>query len=114
MQIELKENTLIADVEGDLDHHNVEEVRYELDLKICSMPLKNIIFNLSKLEFMDSSGIGLILGRYKKMIAMGGKVYISGPKPSVLKVIRISGLNKLIPIYKTTEDALKFMCEVSK
>lgn len=114
MELEFIDNTLVAKIKGDMDHFNVSNMRTELDKKINEHPVKNLIFDLSELDFMDSSGIGLLLGRYKMIKAFGGNVLISGAKSAVEKVILISGLNKIIPMCKALDDAIETVCGVMK
>ncbi len=114
MHFEYIGDTLKVIIKGDLDNHNVSVMRAEIDQEIEKHPIKNIIFDLSELEFMDSSGVGLIVGRYKRIKAFSGNVYIAGAKPAVKRVIDVSGLNKIIPIYDSADVALKTFQEVKK
>ena len=100
-------NTLIVKIDGDMDHNNAGTVRHKIDKEIRTRPVKNIIFDFGDLEFMDSSGIGMILGRYKLIKGINGNLYIARPKPSVMKIINISGLHKIIPIYEELEKAVE-------
>ena len=99
--MELKQNgtVLIAKIHEDIDHSNAILLRKKIDEKIKSREITELLFDFSELEFMDSSGIGMILGRYKIMQSLGGKVYISGVNENLMKIINISGLHKIIPIY---------------
>lgn len=112
MKIEQKGNYIIANIEGDVDHCNAYDIKKLIDNKIRTSDAQNLIFDFSKLEFMDSSGIGMVLGRYKIIRALGGKVFIAGANKSVQKIINISGLHKIIPEYESIESALGKLCEV--
>ena len=83
---------------GELDHHNAEKVRKKIDKEIISSKAQTVIFNLSDLSFMDSSGVGVLLGRYKLFATK--KLYIKGAKDSINRVLKISGVYSLIPEYK--------------
>ncbi len=83
---------------GELDHHSAEKIRKKIDNEIISSKAQTIIFNLSELSFMDSSGIGVLLGRYKLFATK--KLYIKGAKDSVKRVLQIAGVYTLIPEYK--------------
>ena len=98
--------TLIITPDGELDHHNASAVREEIDQKLSTTKAKNLIFNLNKLQFMDSSGLGILIGRYKAVSAIGGKAYIISPSPTARRLITLAGLHKIIPIYETLEDAM--------
>lgn len=98
MNILVANNTLRVELKEDIDHSNTTQIRKIIDDEINKRPINKLIFDFSDVEFMDSSGIGMILGRYKTINAIGGTVYINNPNESVMKIINISGLNKIIPI----------------
>ncbi len=83
---------------GELDHHNAEKMRKKLDKEIISSGANTIIFDLSGLTFMDSSGIGVLLGRYKLFATK--KLYITGAGENIDKVLKIAGVYTLMPKYK--------------
>ncbi|CEI73974.1 MULTISPECIES: anti-sigma F factor antagonist [Romboutsia] len=100
----LEQKTLTIEfVFTELDHHITNEVRDEIDNILLSKPIKNIIFDFRNIKFMDSSGIGVIIGRYKKISAEGGKVSIINANERVEKVFNLSGMNKIIDINNTDE-----------
>lgn len=113
----VKQN-LIVIVKGELDHHNADILRKKIDTELLSVRFKNIIFDFSGLTFMDSSGIGMVMGRYKNVNHLGGRIYIVCDDKTVLdrygrnvpdgieRVLELSGVFKLIERYKTVEDAL--------
>ncbi len=86
---------LIIKIEGELDHHCASEMRESIDKKIMSSKEKQIVFDLSKTTFMDSSGIGVLLGRYK-LFALR-KMFIFGATGSVERVLKLSGVYQLMP-----------------
>ena len=73
---EKKKNALIVRLSGELDHSAASAMRRELDALIAQTEAKKLIFDLNGLQFMDSSGIGLIIGRYKLMARRGGSVAV--------------------------------------
>ncbi len=84
--------------DGELDEYSALKTKSVLDKIIDeNMMVNKAVFNLSKLTFMDSTGIGLLIGRYKKLNSVGVKCYWEQALPNVQKVIEISGLNGLIP-----------------
>ena len=89
-------NRLTAIIKGEIDHHTAAEIRImtagELDR---TMPAA-LVFDMSGVTFMDSSGVGLILGRMREMQSWGGKVMISEPSPRAEKILKLSGLGGLI------------------
>lgn len=98
--------TLVVSLSGELDHHNAVNVREEIDRRFSSSNSKNLIFNLQKLAFMDSSGLGILIGRYKTVSAMGGKTAIAAPSLLTRRLIELAGVHKIIPIYDTAQEAI--------
>ncbi len=87
---------LCAAIGGDIDHHTASEIRIRLDGEIeRSMP-SMLIMELSGVEFCDSSGIGLILGRQRLMESLGGGLAVKNPSPPVRKLLMLAGLTRLI------------------
>ena len=100
--MELQQNNLNLTVKlsGEIDHHKANEIRTRIDEAIDKSPPKYLIFDLEKVTFMDSSGIGVIMGRYKKITAMGGAVYFKGVNNCIDKLVQMSGLLRIIPEIK--------------
>lgn len=109
MDIELKmiRNTLIIRLQGEFDLVNAENIRSLIDEKLQEKQINNLILNLNKVSFVDSSGLGVILGRYKKVKAKNGQMYIVGAQPVVKKILTLSGINKLIPLFSNEGEVLK-------
>lgn len=82
----------------EVDHHNASKITKQADEMICKSEVKNLIFDFSDTEFMDSSGVGIILGRYKKITCFKGKVYAIHANLQVRKILHMSGLQKIIEI----------------
>lgn len=83
-------------LDGELDHHLAKKVKHKCDIILKSYPIKNIEFDFTKSSFIDSSGIGVILGRYQQVQAMGGTVKVSHMNSSVKKIIHMAGLDQLV------------------
>ena len=98
MNMEKIGNTLVVKLSGELDHHFANEIRIEVDNEIKMKKIKNLVFDFKRVTFMDSSGIGVIIGRYKQINAMGGKTLIIRACPQVDKILELSGIKKLIEI----------------
>ena len=103
-----RDNILIVKLTGELDHHGADQIREKVDSKIISSNSKNLILDLSELKFMDSSGIGIIIGRYKAVSSQGGKLYIVCPSKTINKLIRMCGIEKII----TIKDSLNEIYEI--
>lgn len=111
MQLKTKfsknQGTLIVSMDGELDHHSASEVREQIEKLIENNNVNNIIFDMKDLKFMDSSGIGIIIGRYKFFNKIGGKTLLCNINSRIDRIIDVSGLKKIIPIYNSVNDALK-------
>lgn len=104
---EVMNQCLIIKLLEELDHHNAIPIREQSDKIISKQFIKDIIFDFSGTDFMDSSGIGVIMGRYKKVIFTGGKVAVTGVSKSVDRIFRLSGLYKIIHKFDTIDEAVK-------
>ena len=109
MQIEFNMNNeiLLVTLRGELDHNSAEQVRIKIDDKIDSLSIRNIILNFSGVTFMDSSGIGTVIGRYKKIKLREGNLVVTNVNRNVNKIFEMSGLYKIIKRYNTVEEAAK-------
>ena len=103
---EAKGQVLIIHLPKELDHHNCRNLKYETDLLLAENYINRIIFDFSRTEFMDSSGIGILLNRYKQMTANGGKVAVCGVNAQVQRILTIGGIGRLMEYYDTREAAL--------
>lgn len=106
---DLTDNKLIIRIDGDIDHHTCEEIRNKIDNEIMRRDPKNIIFDMKNVNFMDSSGIGVIIGRYKLVMAKGGAAAMVNVKPQIKRVYEICGLKKIIPIFTSENQAVENM-----
>ena len=104
-EFEVKGRTLIICLHADLDHHYALQVRERADRLIEQEGIKYILFDFSGVEFMDSSGIGMIMGRYKKVIFTGGKVGVRGVGKNVDRIFSYSGLYKIVEQVTEEEEA---------
>lgn len=101
-----KGTTLVVNIVGELDHHSAEYIRDKIDGEIIKAITKNIIFDFSKVSFMDSSGIGVIMGRFKNVQKLNGKVAIANINIQIKRIFEMSGLSKIIPIYDNIDKAM--------
>lgn len=102
-RFEVDGNTMVIHLGEDLDHHNAVYIREMADGFVEKYPINRVIFDFSGVEFMDSSGIGVIMGRYKQMSYIGGAVYVYGIGKNVDRIFRMSGLYKLVKQLNHTE-----------
>jgi len=85
-------------LKGELDHHSAKKTREAMDDIISITKPSHLIIDLSDIGFMDSSGIGLVLGRYKLMFESGGSVEIITKTPSIKRIFEMAGVNKLLTV----------------
>ena len=90
--------------QGELDHCMAERIRNTIDATVLKTDAKVVVFDLSEVGFMDSSGIGMIIGRYKFMKRRGGGVRVRGMRQPVERVFRMSGLGQIIKNEERTES----------
>ena len=103
----LKDKTLLVQfTTTELDHHVSNYVKEIVDEIIMRKNIKNIVFDFQNIRFMDSSGIGVIIGRYKKIAGVHGKVSVINMNSRVEKVFNLSGMGKIINVCKSYEDAI--------
>ena len=98
---EIAGTDLRVKIPSDLDHPVSDQIRKESDRIMESIYIRRMIFDFSETVFMDSSGIGMIIGRYKTMITRGGCVSASGLRPPVDRLFHLAGLHRIIAIDKT-------------
>ena len=91
---------LVAKIKGEIDMAVAGDFRQKLQDKMDISNCHNLLLNMRDVTFIDSSGLGVILGRYRQMAAMGGKIAISGAKENVYRLLLASGLDKIIQIDK--------------
>jgi stage II sporulation protein AA (anti-sigma F factor antagonist) len=104
-----EKRALLVKVSGELDHHMAEKIKAAVDDKMRSTNAVNIIFDFSKLVFMDSSGLGVIMGRYKKARTLGGPVIVYGVNAVVLRIMEMSGIDKIIKLAPNYEKAIRVL-----
>lgn len=96
LRMESRDNCLIIHVLGELDHHYCESARGRIDDSYDDCRALHMIFDFSGLDFMDSSAIGLILGRSKKAALLGGQVVLIHVSPRLHKIFTMSGLYRIV------------------
>lgn len=106
-QLKRSGNTLVVRMNGELDHHAADGLRAQIDRKLAQNEFRNIIFNFTGVEFMDSSGLGMILGRYRQAAEKGGKVLACALNPRVMRVFELAALQKKIAVFASEQEALR-------
>ena len=93
-----KDKRLIFEIEEDIDECCVQKIRRRIDNEIQRYMPKEVIFDFSNVSFMDSAGIGLIIGRYKLINMIGGELKIANVNTQIQKIFEKSGQLRLIPV----------------
>jgi stage II sporulation protein AA (anti-sigma F factor antagonist) len=99
-------DTLVVSLEGELDHHTSSEVRAYIENLLEDPTIRNLIIDMKKLKFMDSSGLGVLLGRYKIISRRGGELGVTGINTQIDRIFVVSGLYKIIKAYDGLKQAL--------
>ncbi len=95
VEITVKSETVTAKLSGELDHHSAAYIREEIDNALdLNMPSR-LVMDFENITFMDSSGIGLVLGRYRNLLKTGAALSIVGTSPQIYKVMRLAGIERL-------------------
>ncbi|HEX3032706.1 MAG TPA: anti-sigma factor antagonist [Bacillota bacterium] len=105
--LEMTGNILVARVAGELDMRVTPEFRDRLDTALENEMAGKLLLNLSEVSFIDSSGLGAILGRYKRLTQVGGKLAIAAPQPQVKRILELSGILRIMNCYATEKEGLK-------
>ncbi|WP_106497349.1 anti-sigma F factor antagonist [Lentibacillus sp. Marseille-P4043] len=103
---DVKEDVLIVRLSGELDHHEAESLRNEWKEMMYKNAVKHVVLNLESVSFMDSSGLGVILGRYKEVLQLGGEMVVCSVSPAVNRLFEMSGLFKIVRLEENEQFAL--------
>ena len=100
LEYQIQENCLTIFLPKEVAHHNAEEVKKGADAIIEKEHIKYVIFDFANTEFMDSSGIGVIMGRYRMICLIGGEVWAVHTSARIKKILTMSGVTKIMQIYE--------------
>ena len=100
---------VVVKINEEIDHHTCEKIKNKIDLAIEFRGAKCLVFDFEGVNFMDSSGIGMVLGRYKLIQKRGGDVGVASLKPTVRKIFKMSGIFKILEEYPSVDVALQNM-----
>ncbi len=95
---QIKDDSIMLTISGELDLRVADKLRTEIDKIIDKSNKKNYVFNFEDVNFIDSSGLGVLLGRYKKLHSQGGKISIINVQPQVMRILELSGITNLIEV----------------
>ncbi len=102
-----RDDKMIIYLSGEIDHHSARSIREGVDKLLVSHMPKTLVLDLSGVDFMDSSGLGLVLGRYKKICELGGKMYLTGADDRTKRILKMAGVDKIIKTIELPENRVK-------
>lgn len=103
---EMKQGVMIIRLEGELDLQGANAFREKVDAALEASGVKQVLLNLEHVAFIDSSGLGVILGRYKRVSTLGGQIAVAHVQPQVARILELSGLLRIMSQYNTEAEAL--------
>ena len=105
---EMDGHTLKIKLRGEIDHHSASALRTSMDDMIKANRPKKLIVDMSAVDFMDSSGLGLIMGRYSLMQGIGGETCVLDPSPATERIMSLAGMERMIKILRSSakEDTI--------
>ena len=100
----IEEKTLLIDITEEIDHHASERIRRRVDYEIQRFMPKKVVFNFEMVKFMDSAGIGLLIGRYKTAKMYGGQVELVNVSEKIKKIFEMSGILRIMNIIDNNNE----------
>ncbi len=97
-EFQVVDNCLMVKLPEEVDHYRTSYICERADHFIVNGKVDHVAFDFGTTKFMDSSGIGLIMGRYKKIQCIGGKVFVLHPDKQIKRMLVLAGIHKLIEI----------------
>jgi stage II sporulation protein AA (anti-sigma F factor antagonist) len=111
IQTAVVEGVYVVRLQGELDHHAVEQIRDDIERGLAKTEYRALVISFRGIDFMDSSGLGLILGRYRSVMQHGGRMALCEVSPMLRKLFELSGLLKILPVYETESEAVDALKE---
>lgn len=102
---------LVVQLHGELDHHTAEELRNEIEVALERTHYRGLVLSFRGIDFMDSSGLGLILGRYRTVTQHGGRLALCEVNSALRRLFELSGILKIISVHETEEQAVHALQE---
>ena len=109
IEFEMTDDILIANLDGELDHHTSAVIREEIDKTVDAFHSKHLIFNFEKVTFMDSSGIGVVMGRYNKITQLGGRLIVTGCSEYIDRILEMAGIYTIASRMKNVAESIELI-----
>ncbi|MCL6612113.1 MAG: anti-sigma factor antagonist [Peptococcaceae bacterium] len=107
LQVEIKGGAMLVRLAGEIDLAVADTLRTSLEEELDRNPgVRNIVINLGGVRYIDSSGLGVLLGRYRRISGDGGRMFIVGASPQVRRIVEMSGLLNIMQEFPSEADAL--------
>jgi len=103
---QINHDMIKVDLFGEIDHHASLYIKEEIDNYLERHNIKKILFNFKDVTFMDSSGVGMIIGRYKKLQNIGGKIAVVNLSPKIRRIFQMSGIFHLVNYFNDDKEAI--------
>jgi len=100
------DDIFVVSIAGELDHHCAGKLREEIDEAMDAFKCRHLVMDMEKVTFMDSSGIGVVFGRYNKISGKGGRLVLAGCSEYVEKILSMAGVFTVISKEKTADEAV--------
>ena len=107
METYMLDSTMVVKLMGEIDHHTCVEIRQAVDRIYQKKRAKNLLFDFEKVTFMDSSGIGLLIGRYRLVAICGGTTGLYNVPADIERILKMANINKLMKAYSSKQEALQ-------
>lgn len=98
------DQTCLLELQGEVDVYTSPQLKQDI-MRLAESGVKHVIINLSKVEYLDSTGLGVLIGGLKRLRESGGSLVLVGPGMRILRIFEITGLNKIFDIYDTEQEA---------
>jgi len=99
-----RNGNLVAKIRGEIDHHTAQNIKNSITNEFAKSNAKNIVFDFAHVSFMDSSGIGMVIGRYKELQKSGGRVFAINIGAEIGRIFEISGLKRIVPCFAGLDE----------
>ena len=104
-EVAREDGVLVLTLYGEIDHHSAVRIRTAIDELLYEERPKKTVLDLSHIEFMDSSGLGLIMGRYSLMQKLGGELTLRNPHERIVQIFTMAGLQRMVKIEENEETS---------
>jgi len=106
VKVSSRGSNIIVSLIGELDHHSAQLVRTKIDAEIIKTSTRVVLIDFSRVTFMDSSGIGVVVGRYKSLMELNGDLLLTNLSPQIRRIFEMSGILRQIKVFDNIDMAI--------